>query len=511
MLQAQCIAGDCENGTGTFQFAEGEKYEGEWKNGIRIKGKYYYKSGNIYDGSFSQDIYSNTKPHGFGIKTYSSGAKYEGLWEYGKRTNGTYYYTSGNIYKGDHAKNDEGTYTPHGYGIMTYSNGTKYEGEWLMGERTKGKFYYLSGNVYEGEHAIDKEGNTNPHGYGIMYYISGARYEGTWEYNKRTNGTFYYTDGRIYKGEHAINPEGIYTTNGYGIMKYANGNVYDGQWKMGKYYGKGKLYYNGQLIKSGLWENGIFIQESNTGKDLSEVNIYAVIVGVGRYTAVQSLKYTDDDAYKLAMFFSSPEGGALADDQLKVLIDEDATKENILKVMNSIFGRAEKKDVIIFYFSGHGMEGAFLPYDYDGITNYLFHKEVSEIFQKSKAKNKICIADACHSGSLERNVRSSDIDNTLNSFYDAWKNSEGGTALFMSSKAEESSIEFEGLRQGVFSYHLIQGLKGKADSDEDYIITIQELYNYVSKSVKDYTQSYQNPVIRGDYDENMPIGIIRKE
>jgi uncharacterized caspase-like protein len=279
----------------------------------------------------------------------------------------------------------------------------------------------------------------------------------------------------------------------------------------GKYNGKGKLFYKGKLVKSGIWENGVFLKEDNSDENISDINIYAVIVGVGRYTAAQSLKYTDDDAYKLAMFFSSPEGGALSHNQLKVLIDEDATKENVLKVMNDIYSKAKENDVIIFYFAGHGTEGAFLPYDYDGTSNFLFHKEISDIFKKSDAKNKICIADACHSGSLDRNIRSSDLDNTLNSFYDAWKNSEGGTALFMSSKAEESSIEFEGLRQGVFSYHLVQGLKGKADSDEDFIITIQELYEYVSTSVREYTQNYQNPVIRGDYDKNMPIGIIRKK
>jgi hypothetical protein len=61
--------------------------------------------------------------------------------------------------------------------------------------------------------------------------------------------------------------------------------------------------------------------------------------------------------------------------------------------------------------------------------------------------------------------------------------------LMMSSKAEETSIEYRGLRQGVFSYYLIKGLKGEANSNRDKIVTITELYDYVKKNVRQ-TQSF---------------------
>lgn len=238
--------------------------------------------------------------------------------------------------------------------------------------------------------------------------------------------------------------------------------------------------------------------------------IYAVIAGVARYNHIRSLSYTDDDAYKLSMFFKGPEGGSLPDDQLVILIDEDATKQNIIKSLENTFAKAGPNDVVFFYFAGHGKDGAFLPIDYNGYDNELTHASISEIFQKSKAKHKICIADACHSGSMDRSTRDAGVANVLETYYDAWQNSSGGMALMMSSKSEETSLEIRGFRQGVFSYFLIKGLKGEADLDNNKIVTIQEIYTYVNNQVREYTGYSQNPVINGSFDRNMPVSVVRQ-
>ena len=76
------------------------------------------------------------------------------------------------------------------------------------------------------------------------------------------------------------------------------------------------------------------------------------------------LRYTDDDAYQVYAFLKSPEGGALPDKQVRILIDEQATRQNILDAMRTIFLRADENDVVMFYFSGHGLKGAsFIPVD----------------------------------------------------------------------------------------------------------------------------------------------------
>jgi uncharacterized caspase-like protein len=97
----------------------------------------------------------------------------------------------------------------------------------------------------------------------------------------------------------------------------------------------------------------------------------------------------------------------------------------------------------------------------------------------------------------------------IDNYYSAWGNSSGGMVLMMSSKAEETSIEYRGLRQGVFSYYLIKGMKGEANTNYDKIVTITELYDYVKKNVQTYTSYKQTPVINGKYDRDMPIAVVR--
>ena len=220
------------------------------------------------------------------------------------------------------------------------------------------------------------------------------------------------------------------------------------------------------------------------------------------------MKYTDDDAYQLYAFLKSPEGGALPDDNIKIIIDDAVTRKSLLQELHNLAAKADADDVVLLYLSGHGLDGAYVPSDFDGSKNQVTYDDILEIINKSAARHKLFITDACHSGSMLAAARSP-FNVALENFYSAYSTVEGGTAIMMSSKKEEVSLEYGGLRQGVFSHFLIKGLKGGADKDSDRLITIAELYDYISTNVKSYTANAQNPVIMGDYDEKMPVGWIR--
>ena len=239
----------------------------------------------------------------------------------------------------------------------------------------------------------------------------------------------------------------------------------------------------------------------------SQPKIYAVLVGVADYKHINALRYTDDDAFHLYAFLKSPEGGALPDNQIEVLIDEAATQAKIIQAMRRQFLKAGPNDLILFYFSGHGAPGSFAPVDFDGYTNLLSHQSIRDIFDQSKAKHKVIIADACHSGSLNKGVKSG--YGAMDTYYSTLSNTSGGLALMMSSKAEETSLEVGGLRQSVFTYYLLEGLKGKADVNYNKVVTISELYTFVQQNVRNYTANKQSPVLNGSYDRNMPLGVVR--
>ena len=117
------------------------------------------------------------------------------------------------------------------------------------------------------------------------------------------------------------------------------------------------------------------------------------------------------------------------------------------------------------------------------------------------------LADACHAGSLL--AARAPIHVALQEYYEALNASSGGTALLLSSKGEEYSLEDRGLRSGIFSHFLIRGLKGEANTNADKIITIRELFNFVHQRVRQYTGNVQTPTLTGTFDDNMPVSVIR--
>jgi hypothetical protein len=322
-------------------------------------------------------------------------------------------------------------------------------------------------------------------------------------------GIYKYSDNTIYIGSFV---NGL--ANGYGRCYYQDGQKYMGQWAEHTYHGKG-TYDNGkgQMI-TGIWNKGELV-ETNTDeievkKEAAIPKIYAVIIGIADYPNLSSLKYTDDDAYRIYSFMGSPEGGAVPAEQMSVIIDGEATRENILNTSKTIFDKAGEEDMILFYFSGHGLEDAILPYDYNGSKNKVLYKELYEILENNKAKHKVCIIDACHSGGMMAAKGINDVvPNTAQIYYEHLKNTKGGTAIITSSKQEEVSIENTGLRQGIFSHFWIKALKGTADVNADKVVTISEAFYYVQKNVKSYSLDYQTPQLDGTYDAKLPLSVIR--
>lgn len=529
--QTNCISGDCGNGKGTLIYSSGAVYNGEFKNGIiHGTGVWHFTDGSKYQGQWADRL-----PEGKGTRTYADGTIRTGLWKAGLPID-----ENGTILEQYITENDPLTYgfemqsgcltgnCDNGRGTFAYPNGSKYEGTFENGQPNgSGIYTYPNGERYVG---IFRDGFQ--HGQGKLYRTD-ETLEGVWEEGEYVGkirkeapqsgctsgdcfngyGTFVFRDGSKYTGSFRNKKP-----SGRGVMIRPNGDKYTGDWKDGIYDGEGTLYLQNGSKVSGLWRDGVYAgltKESTFGNSnipiksaSTNLKVWAVIIGVATYNHMPVLRYTDDDAYRMYAFLKSPEGGALEDNQISILIDEAATKQNIINVMNDVFGKAGPNDLVLLYFSGHGLKGSFLPSDFDGFNNKLHHEEINTILKKSPAKYKLCIADACHSGSLLA-MKSGQVPNALENYYQTLAKAQAGTALIMSSKSDETSLESSGLRQGVFSHFLIRGLKGEADFNLDKVINVQELYNFVSSNVKSYTNHRQSPLIKGDYDKNMTVAVRR--
>lgn len=232
---------------------------------------------------------------------------------------------------------------------------------------------------------------------------------------------------------------------------------------------------------------------------LSSINlqakIYAVVVGVDKYDgSVSNLSSAVTDAERMYRFLK-------ADKQNKVVLltDKKATKQNILYAMEKTFAKADEEDMIMFYFSGHGDKGMFCPTNVKFGRMGLLHTEVRNAFKASKATNKLCVADACYSGSI---VNKSKLNSYPTSVVDSSKEN---VVIFMSSRDDELSLESYLTNGGVFTRFFVKGMQGAADLNKDSGVSLHELYTYVRKHVRQGTDKQQTPIMYGNFNKDAVI------
>ncbi|WP_041341720.1 caspase family protein [Runella slithyformis] len=233
---------------------------------------------------------------------------------------------------------------------------------------------------------------------------------------------------------------------------------------------------------------------------------YAVVVGISNYQKFQpgkgDLIFAGRDAELFYRYLTDPRGRNVPRKNVVLLTEAQATKTNILKALE-LFAEAKPEDQVIFFFSGHGNAGVFLPYESSGIKPLLTHEEVKLAFRKSHARLKLCLADACKSGTLE--IQSLPPSESLQEL------SNTNIIVFLSSLSNQLSVEYGRLGQGVFTYYLLKALRGEADRDNDKSITAFELYQYVSRNVRNYSKQFnpehteQIPTMYGKFPKDLPL------
>ena len=189
-----------------------------------------------------------------------------------------------------------------------------------------------------------------------------------------------------------------------------------------------------------------------------------------------------------------------------MLLDANATRAHILKILKQQFAKSTTADEIIFAYSGHGFDGGVSTYNNDEI---LYCSEVQQIMLNSKARRKMMFIMSCHSGSFTKNHKDS---NDRRRKY----NRKSKVLLFLSSRPDESSWETGYMDNSFFFHFLLEGLKGKADgaagTKKDNKVTARELFDYVAPKVTKITQGLQHPQMSGGwekFDDDMVIVNIK--
>lgn len=232
-------------------------------------------------------------------------------------------------------------------------------------------------------------------------------------------------------------------------------------------------------------------------------NLWAIVVGINEYQKIRKLNYAAKDAQAFTDYLI--QNNRVPKENVTLLLNQEATLARMRSVLGThLKNRAGKEDTVIIFFAGHGaaekdvtnpdgdgLEKYILPHDADLRDLYssaLPMREMTHIFNRIQSERLIFIVDSCYSGaSGGRTVSAGDFRATLSDgFLDRLAGGKGRVIL-SASGPNEVSAESERLGHGVFTYYLLEGLRGRADLDNDGVITVDEAFLYVSRQVPQAT------------------------
>ena len=227
---------------------------------------------------------------------------------------------------------------------------------------------------------------------------------------------------------------------------------------------------------------------SGSGKIYHGINkAWAVLVGVNHYVDpyIAPLKVCVDDVTAIHQTLAGRYQAA------RLLTDATPehlpTRANILGELSAVAQTADEDDLLLFYFSGHGMAEGGESYLLAQDTRLaalkhtaLAMKDIREIIEQSPAHAKVIVLDACHSGA---SIGKAEPTMTPEFIQRVFEEAEG-MAVLASCKQGQQSWEWQAERRSVFTYYLLEALSGKADLDGKGFVTVSDASRHVTDGVK---------------------------
>jgi serine/threonine protein kinase len=169
------------------------------------------------------------------------------------------------------------------------------------------------------------------------------------------------------------------------------------------------------------------------------------------------------------------------------------TYANISAALQSLANEAGQEDLLLVYFSGHG--------DVCGDESYLIARDsyasmsgrtavpitwIKEIMEQATARAKVIILDACYSGAnLKAKGGAAMSPEYLHRVFEDAR----GFVVLASCMHGERSFLWTDQQLSVFTYFLVEAIRGQADLDRKGFVTIQDVNRYVTNGVRSWAES----------------------
>ncbi len=267
------------------------------------------------------------------------------------------------------------------------------------------------------------------------------------------------------------------------------------------------------------------IGQEPAGAMADETEYWALLVGVGDYA-----ENPEQDRPDMILEVNDFHAQLLKSDwwpadHIKVLTGENATMVNIIAGLRWLDRMEDKNDISLVYLSTHGFPLGFdiPPKDEadgtdEALVTYwgfsyssfvIWDDELNVLLNRLESQGVCLIVDSCYAGGFNdpSNWNTTDIPAQSQNAFAAEEWAKGFAEDVRGQKRVVlmGSCEDEEAVSGGFGPYLVDGIRGYADSNQDGIISAEEVFYYA----KPRSAYIQHPTIYDGYDGELPIMTVQ--
>lgn len=236
---------------------------------------------------------------------------------------------------------------------------------------------------------------------------------------------------------------------------------------------------------------------------------WAVVIGISKFadSRVPTLKYAAKDAQDFYDFLVDPAKGNFRKDHVKLLLNNQASKINIMDMLGDSFlpHAANPDDLVVIYLSTHGspsgadIRGVNYVIAHDTHTKRLFatgiemRQLLSMIKERVHTNRILLVLDTCYSG-----AGSSEHKGLMRVNIDSQRMSQGiGSLVICSSSPDQLSWESDDLKNSYFTRYLIDEWKNPNNTPIEQVFGAMK--QKVQQTVLKDKGEVQTPVMSGTF------------
>lgn len=224
-------------------------------------------------------------------------------------------------------------------------------------------------------------------------------------------------------------------------------------------------------------------------------SLHAIVIGINDYEDPRlSLRYPVADAQLVAATLRQQAPGLFETvDIVELTSRSQTTRQAIAVSLQRMSGRVRPDDLFVFFVASHGTvdDGEyFLITSNVGATSThilkrtaLSQEELKSLIANIPATKKLVVIDTCNAGKLGEVIQMAMLTRGMNeeTALKILSRAVGSTIISASTSMQQAVEGYKG--HGLFTWVVVEGLKGAADGDKDGYVKTHELVNYVDDKV----------------------------